>query len=280
MIFSKATFCSSLGALLLISATAHSQELRLGSVANDIPAVMYQRLSPLSSYLSKELGQPVTLQLSADMPAAIDAVAKKRVDISYLTPVAYLRAHQAGNARLVAKTVTAGQSSFQLMIAVKQDSPIKTVKQLIGKSFAFGDPAAKLQPAVVSLAGVKIDQFSEVRYLGHYDNIARGVLSGEFDAGILKDTDATKWENNGLRVIYKSPPLPPYNIVVNGDVSEKLYERIKAAFLKLDPKDPQQLEVIQALDKEYTGFAPTSDKEYDIIRKLTTQHSNTKTPAK
>ncbi len=276
MTFYKATFCSCLGALLFITATAHSQELRLGSVANDIPAVMYQRLSPLSSYLSKELGQPVTLQLSADMPAAIDAVVKKRVDISYLTPVAYLRAHQTGNARLVAKTVTDGKSSFQLMIAVKQDSPIKTVEQLIGKSFAFGDPAAKLQPAVVALAGVKIDQFAEVRYLGHYDNIARGVLSGEFDAGILKDTDATKWENHGLRVIYKSPPLPPYNIVVNGDVSEKLYEHIKAAFLKLDPKDPTQLEVIQALDKEYTGFAPATDKEYDIIRKLTAQPHTTK----
>lgn len=269
MTMTKSKFMLLVCASLLATVAVSAKELRLGSVANDIPAVMYQRLSPLSTYLSKELGQPVTLQLSADMPAAIDAVAKKQVDISYLTPVAYLRAHQTGKVRLVVKTVTAGQSSFQLMIVVKQTSPIKTVKDLNGKSFAFGDPAAKLQPAVVSLAGAHIDKFADVRYLGHYDNIARGVLSGEFDAGILKDTDAFKWETQGLRIIYRSPPLPPYNIVVNGDVPDELYQRIKAAFLKLDPKNPQQLEVIQALDKEYTGFAPTSDKEYNIIRKLT-----------
>jgi len=269
MFISKSKLMILACSMLLSTGPVCGEELRLGSVANDIPAVMYQRLSPLSTYLSKELGQPVTLQLSADMPAAIEAVAKKQVEISYLTPVAYLRAHQAGNARLVVKTVTAGQSSFELMIVVKQDSPIKTVKELDGKSFAFGDPAAKLQPAVVSLAGAHINKFSDVRYLGHYDNIARGVLSGEFDAGILKDTDAFKWEGHGLRIIYRSPPLPPYNIVVNGDVPDALYQRIKAAFLKLDPKNPRQLEVIQSLDKEYTGFAPTSDKEYDIIRKLT-----------
>lgn len=261
---------------LFYGLTAHCAELKLGSVANEIPAVMYQRLSPLSDYLSEELHQNVTLQLSADMPAAIDAVVKKQVHISYLTPVAYLKAHKEGKARLVVKTVTKGQSSFQLMIAVKQDSMIKSVKDLAGKTFAFGDPAAKLQPAVVTMSGAKVDQFSDIKYLGHYDNIARAVMSGEFDAGILKDTDAMKWDGHGLRIIYSSPPLPPYNIVVNGDVSDALYKKIQAAFLKLDAKNPKHLAVIQSLDKEYTGFERTSDAEYDIIRKLTAKPEKTK----
>lgn len=262
--------------LLWNNATALAAELKLGSVANEIPAVMYQRLSPLSDYLSEQLHQTVTLQLSADMPAAIEAVVKKQVQISYLTPVAYLKAHKEGNAKLVVKTVTKGQSSFQLMIAVKQDSPITDVKELVGKTFAFGDPAAKLQPAVVNMAGVKIDQFSDVKYLGHYDNIARAVMSGEFDAGILKDTDAMKWNGNGLRIIYTSPPLPPYNIVVNGDVSDHLFKKIQTAFLKLDAKNPKHLTIIQSLDKEYTGFERTSDAEYDIIRKLTAKPEKSK----
>lgn len=243
-------------------------EILMGSVAMDIPAVMYKRLHPLTQYLSKTLDVDVSLKLSPNMKEAINEVAENNVQISYLTPVAYLKAHQKGNARLVAKTVTNGRSSFQLMIVVKKDSPIQSVKDLANKSFAFGDPAALLQRAVVVGSGINLDKFSEVKYLGHYDNIARGVMSGDFDAGILKDTLAFKWKDKGLRVLYSSPHLPPYNIVVNGKTPEPLNNKIVDAFLKLDAKNPEHLKIIKALDKKYTGFEATDDKEYDVVRKL------------
>jgi len=256
--------------LLFISKSlpAAEDELLMGSVAMDIPAVMYKRLHPLTEYLSKTLGVGISLRLSPNMKEAINEVAANNVHISYLTPVAYIKAHKKGGARLVAKTVTKGRSSFQLMIVVKKDSPIKTVADLNQKNFAFGDPAALLQRAVVVGSGITLDKFSEVKFLGHYDNIARGVMSGDFDAGILKDTLVNKWQDKGLRVLYASPHLPPYNIVVNGELSEPLYQKIKSAFLGLDSNNPEHLKIIKSLDKKYTGFAVTSDKEYDVVRKL------------
>lgn len=254
--------------LLPSIAVSTTKELHMGSVAMDIPAVMYKRLLPLTRYLEKQLNIRVNLRLSPNMAAAIDEIANKRVDISYLTPVAYLKAQQKGQARLVAKMITQGRSSFQLMIVVSASSPIKSLAGLQNRSFAFGDPAALLQRAVVVGAGIKLDDFAEVRFLGHYDNIVRGVMNGDFDAGVLKDTLAYKWENNGIRILYRSPQLPPYNIVVHHDMPEKLYQRIKTAFLSLDPNNPQHQNIIKALDSKYTGFAETSDKEYDIIRKL------------
>ena len=256
---------------LLAGGMAHAgqhNEILMGSVAMDIPTVMHKRLGPLTSYLSETLGQPVRLKLSPNMKNAIHEVASDNVQISYLTPVAYLRAHEKGNARLVAKTVTKGRSSFQLMIVVPQDSPVKSVKQLKNKTFAFGDPAALLQRAVVVGAGIKLEDFSEMRFLGHYDNIARGVMNGDFDAGILKDTLAYKWEQKGLRILHRSAQLPPYNIVVSGKVSDELYKKIRAAFLNLSPNNPEHLKIIKALDKKYTGFVSTSDSEYDVVRKL------------
>lgn len=254
--------------LSLTTALAAAEELRLGSVASEIPSQMHKHLQPLTQYLSQELQQPVTLHLSADMAAAIRDVAEQHVDISYLTPVAYLKAKAQGNVRLVVKTLTAGKGSFQLMIAVKEQSGIQTVKDLPGKSFAFGDPAAILQKAVVVGAGIRLEQLGEIKYLGHYDNIARGVHSGDFDAGILKDTDALKWQAKGLRVIHASAPMPPYNIVIRNGLSDEQYQKIKAAFLKLDINNPQHRAVITTLDNDYTGFADTSDSEYDVIRKL------------
>lgn len=255
-----------------LTAPAQAEEqapgLRFGSVAMDIPPVMYRRLTPLTEYLGKQLGQPVRLQLSPDMPAAIHGLASGQVDIAYLTPVAYLRAHSEGNAQLVAKTVTEGRGSFQLMIVVREDSPIQSVDDLRGVRFAFGDQAALLQRAVVVGAGMPLESLGEYRFLGHYDNIVRGVMSGDFQAGILKDTMAFKWQGKGIRILYSSPALPPYNIAASGNMDPQTLAKLRAAFLGLNAQDPQQAEVIKALDKKYDGFAAVEDAEYDIVRQL------------
>src|SRR3989338_1050081 len=91
-----------------------AQTLYFGSVAMDIPAEMHRRLKPLTDYLSSEIKRPVQLRLSANLNAAADEVAAGRVDIAYLTPVAYLRAHSQGGVRLVAKMKTRDERSFRL----------------------------------------------------------------------------------------------------------------------------------------------------------------------
>ena len=247
---------------------AAEKEIQFGSVAMDIPAIMHKRLTPLTRYLSNTLNHPVSLKLSPNMGAAIKEAAEGTVDIAYLTPVAYLKANEQGGAQLVAKTVTKGKASFQLMIVVKEDSPIKSVQELVGKSFAFGDKKALLQRAAVVGSGIKLEQFSDYKFIGHYDNIARAVMSRDFDAGILKDTMAFNWEGKGLRIIYSSPQLPPYNIAASKNVDAKTLTALRKAFLSLDGKNPEHLKIIKALDKKYDGFASTSDAEYDVVRKL------------
>jgi phosphonate transport system substrate-binding protein len=113
-----------------------------------------------------------------------------------------------------------------------------------------------------------LNQLGAYKFIGHYDNIAQGVMNGDFDAGILKDTTAYAWREKGLRILYESPDLPPYNIAVSANVDDQLFKQIQQAFLKLDVNDPKQREVIHSLDKHYDGFAPTSDQEYDVVRRL------------
>ncbi len=245
-----------------------SRALYFGSVAMDIPAEMHRRLRPLTDYLSAELKRPVGLMLSADLSKAADELASGNVDIAYLTPVAYIKAQRAGGARPVVKTVTRGGKSFRLMLVVRRDSPIKSVRDLTGKNFAFGDPAAILQRAVVVNAGMRLEQLGSHRFIGHYDNIARGVANGDFDAGILKDTTAYEWERKGLRILHTSPELPPYNIAVSSRVDEKTRNVLRLALLRLDPRNPAHRSVIESLDKNYNGFASVTDAEYDIVRTL------------
>ena len=242
--------------------------IKFGSVAMDIPAIMHKRLTPLTEYLSKELNRPIILKLSPNMGDAINAIAESQVDFAYLTPVAYLKSHEQGNTRIVAKTLTNKKPYFQLMVVVRNDSPVKTIEDLVGKSFAFGDKRALLQQAVVVGSGIKIENFSKYDFLGHYDNIVRGVLNRDYDAGILKDTKAIKWKNKGIRIIYASPELPPYNITASKNIDNKLFNKIQKAFTKLDINNPKHQMVVKSLSNKYDGFIETTDADYDVVREL------------
>jgi phosphonate transport system substrate-binding protein len=247
---------------------AKEQPIRFGSVAEDIPAVMHQRLIPLTDYLGAEIGRRVVLTLSPDMPRAIEDLANGNVELAYLTPVAYLRAHKMGNATLMAKAMCNQQTYFRLEIVVRDDSPIKKVADLAGKTFAFGDPAALLQKAVVVNAGIPLESLGSRDYLGHYDNIVRGVLNRDYDAGIVTDSKARLWDKKGLRVIYSSPPLPPYNIAVTHKMDKALFLKLQGALTRLDRRNPAHRQVLEALGEDYDGFVLTKDAEYDTVRAL------------
>ncbi len=247
---------------------AEGTPLRFGSVAMDSPMVMQQRLTPLTSYLSKALGRPVVLRLSTDMPGAINALVSNDVDLAYLTPVAYVNARARGKAQLVVKAVTEGQPSFKLMIVVRQDSPIHKIEDLAGKRFAFGDPAALLQRAVVVGAGMPLERLGSYGFLDHYDNVVRGVLVRDYDAGIVIDSTAHHWQGQGIRILYSSNDLPPYNIAASSHLDSATLAGIREALLRLDPRNPEQKRVIAALGEANTGFASASDAEYEIVRKL------------
>lgn len=251
-----------------VSAKDKPGDVYFGSVAMDIPAIMHRRLSPLTEYLSEKLKMKVRLKLSPNMSTAINAVSTNDVQIAYLTPVAYLKAHEAGQAHILVKTVTNKRSTFQLSIVVRKDSPIKKVSDLKGKIFAFGDKAALLQRAVVVDAGMPLNKLGSYKFIGHYDNIVRGVLNGDFEAGILKDTKALKWKNKGIRIIHSSPHLPPYNIAASSKLSPKQRKLIRQALLDLDINNPKHKKIIKALSSKYDGFSETSDTEYNVVRKL------------
>ncbi len=252
----------------VFAADAPARELAFGSVAMDIPAAMHKRLSPLTDYLTRELGLPVRLKLAPNLTTAATELARGAVDLAYLTPVAYLEAKTAGDVQIVAKTVTKGKSTFNLMIVVREDSPIRNVRELAGRRFAFGDRAAVLQRAVVVGAGVALDELGDYQFIGHYDNIVRGVLNRDFDAGILKDTTAYAWAGKGIRILHTSPDLPPYNISAFRSLDPALRGKIRKALLRLDARDAEHRAVIKTLDEDYDGFMDARDADYDVVRRL------------
>lgn len=263
-------------ALPVAPASSAEHEMLLGSVAMDVPAEMVKRLNPLAGYLSDKTGIDLKFRASPNLASAVDDLGMGQTQIAYLTPVAYLDAREKYGVIPLVSALTNGRDSFNLVIAVRKESPIKNVRDLRGKKFALGDEKALMQRAVVVGAGIKLEELGSYAFLNHYDNIAKAILHGDFDAGILKDNTTEKFEAQGLRVIYTSPPLPSYMFAVNRKVPPGVIIKLRNAFLALKPNTPENKEILNALDRSYTGFTPVEDKDYNMGRKLIAPFKNKK----
>lgn len=248
-----------------------ARDLQLGSVAMDIPVEMIKRLTPLTQYLSKQIGIAVHFRASPNLNSAVEDLGSNTTQIAYLTPAAYLEAHEKYGAVPLVNPLNKGKGTFTLVIAVAKDSPIQSVADLKGKKFAFGDKKAILQPAVVESAGIKLEEFASYDYLNHYNNIAKAVINGDFDAGIIKDTIAEQFADQGLRVIYTSAPLPSYVFAVNKNLPAVTVNRLKKALLALKANSAAHRAILTSLENGYDGFAVAEDKDFDGIRKLLAQ---------
>lgn len=266
--------CGLLGPLLLAvlpGAPAHAaDELFLGSVAMDAPEAMVRRLAPLTQYLSDKTGYRVTFHASPNLGSAVYDLGNGFTQIAYLTPVAYIDARDKFHVEPLVAPMRDNTPQFHLAIVVRKDSGIRKITDLRGKKFALGDEKALLQRAVVVGAGIRLEELGSYAYLKHYDTIAKAVLRGDFDAGIMKHALVDDYDNGpqGLRTLYMSPPLPPYLFAVNAQLPAKVVAKLRKAFLDLKPDSPRHRAILSSLDDTYDGFIRIGDRDYDLVRKL------------
>ncbi len=246
----------------------HARQVTVGSVAMDIPVEMIRRMSALTNYLALSTNLNVRFRPSPNLDSAVDDLGRGQTQIAYLTPVAYIEAHRKyGAVPLVAPTVR-GRPHFSLVIVVKAGSGIAVPAELKGKRFAFGDEKALLQRAAVESMGVKLSDFSYAAYLKHYDNIAKAVLAGDFDGGILKDSVAEDFSSRGIVVIGSTEPLPSYVFAVHPAMPPAVRNKLRDAFLALKDTTPNEAATLEAFDSAYDGFTLVDDRAYDPVRKL------------
>lgn len=261
-------------ALALAPATAAQQRtpadatITMGSVAMDIPVEMIKRLSALTNYLSLNTGLNIRFRPSPNLGSAVDELGSGQTQIAYLTPVAYIDARQKyGVIPLVAPTIN-GRPHFSLVIGTKAGAGIRSPADLKGKRFAFGDEKALLQKAAVASMGLNTTDFSQFAYLKHYDNIAKAVLAGDFDGGILKDSVAEDFKDKGISVVGSTQPLPSYVFAVHPSMPASVRNKLRDAFLALKKDTPVGAATLEAFDSSYDGFVVIQDSAYDPVRRL------------
>lgn len=243
-------------------------EVTMGSVAMDIPVEMIKRMSVLARYLALQTHLNVRFRPSPNLESAVDDLGAGQTQIAYLSPVGYIEAHKKYGVIPLVATTTQGRPYFSLVIGVKAGSGISTPAELKGKRFAFGDEKAVLQKAAVESMGLKSTDFSSFAYLKHYDNIAKAVLAGDFDGGIIKDSVADEFKSKGIVVIGRTAPLPSYVFAVQPNMPVTVRDQLRDALLALKKTTPDRVATLDAFDKACDGFMVVDDAAYDPVRKL------------
>ena len=238
------------------------------------PRIMYQLYQPFIDYLSETTPYRFEIKLSRVYQDTIDRLGNGEILIASCGPVSYIKARESYAVSPAVKALSKdGKPYYRGIIIVRQDSPIQNLRDLKGKSFAFGQAwstAGHILPEYYLMkANIRLKDLKEYSFLRHHDSVTNAVLKGQFDAGAVKDIIAYKYQKDGLRFIFLTDPIPTVPIVVRRDTPTEMVWSVKAALLDLNPRDPVHQKKMAQWDEEFKyGFTEASDSDYDSIRKI------------
>lgn len=267
-----AGLCLSVATLFAASVQAETTTLRVSAIPDEAPTELQRKFEPLGQYLEAELGMPVVFQPVSDYAGVVEALAAKRLDLAWLGGFTFVQAKlRTGNA---IPLVQRAQDEVFTSTFITADPAVQSHADLEGKSFAFGSVSSTsghLMPRYfLQQDGIDPDTFfSRVGFSGAHDATVAWVESGKVDAGVLNSSvwdkllEENKVDTDKVRVYSTTPTYYDYNWTVRGDLEPELVERIKAAFLALDPENPEHKAILDL--QRASRFIPTAAENYEGI---------------
>ncbi|MEW6338998.1 MAG: phosphate/phosphite/phosphonate ABC transporter substrate-binding protein [Acidobacteriota bacterium] len=265
-------------AVLLAAATATAasprpKPLRLGVVNFYNPRLMYIKYQPLVDYLSRQTGQVWELALATSYQSTVDELCAGRLDVAYLGPFTYARAHEQCGAVPVVQLRSRGSTAFRSSILVRNDSAVRSIADLRGRSIGFGAPlstSSHLVPReMLERAGLRPGVDFTCRYYDHHERAARAVLLGDVEACAVRDLVGERFVQRGLRVLAQSEPMPNFPLVLAPGQRAKVRDDLVRVLVDVPAADAKVRAAIAAWDVELAGgFAVCQDAQFDGVRSL------------
>lgn len=270
----KRTLALAAGFALCLSANLSqaAEVLRVSAIPDEAPTELLRKFKPLGAYLEQQLGMEVEFTPVADYPAVVEALATDRLDLAWLGGFTFVQVRlKTGNAIPLVQREQDAQFTSKFITA---NPDVTSLADLKGKTFAFGSVSStsgSLMPRYFMLQdGIKPEShFSRVGYSGAHDATAAWVQAGKVDGGVLnasvwdKLVASGKVDSNKVKVFATTPTYYDYNWTVRGTLDPALAAKIKAAFLALDPANPEHKAILDL--QAASRFIETSPENYKGI---------------
>ena len=230
---------------------------------------------PLAKYLSAKLGRAVELRTVDTWEGLAKSLAVGEPDVALLGPWGYVLANNESGAQAVSTILYEGKPEYFAIMITHPNSGIKTVADLKGKTFAFGDKGSTsgyLIPFHYFMTqGIDPDTyFSKVLYTKH-QAIETQVTQGALDAGADYNRNRNAMIEQGLikadqsRIFWQSAPLPNDAVAVSKTLyADKAFvSKLQAALTGVGDALKTQPDL---LPRSYTGFVNQTNDFYKPIR--------------
>ena len=211
-----------------------------------------------------------------DYNAAVEAMRAGRAQIAWYGGKTYIQAAEIADAEAFAAGVRKGDkdASYFAYFVVPTDSPLKTLKDIKGKTLALnhiGSTSGDLIPQVelmkVGLSAKNKDDFKKVFYAGSHDACLLAVInkhvdvcgmsSRNFDARLADNT----FKREQVRIIHRSSPVPPPPLAYSKKLPIEIRNKIKHATMEAH-KHGQ----IGGYGGEMSHYVEVKDSDYDLLR--------------
>ena len=262
-------------ALAGAAAQAQQQVLRVTAIPDESPTELARKFAPLGQYLESKLGMKVEWTPVTDYAAAVETVVNKKIDLAWFGGFTFVQANVRSGGKIVPLVQREEDEKFRSVFITEAKSGINKLEDLKGRTLSFGSQSSTsghLMPRSFLLAA-KINpdvDLKRVAFSGAHDATIAAVASGKVDAGALNISVWEKFVNEKkvdpaqVKVFYTTPPYFDYNWSVHADMPQALQDKIKAAFLALDPNTPQGKEILGL--QRATRFVPTKPENYTGIK--------------
>lgn len=261
-----------LGAICILADSSLYGAHRSITIAIVIDGSNQEGRGPLEAYLTKAMGQRVTVAAPGTYRETVAGLADESYDFACMGALVYIRAHaKYGVIPLVQRSM---DLNYHSVFITGTDSSIYSLSDLKGKKFAFGDidsTSGRLIPyRELKQAGINPETDLKSRYSGSHPATAALVANGTVDAGAIDETvfdfliGSGRVDSTKVRTFYTSKPYVDYVFVAREGVSGTERKRFVRALLALKQgKDDPVLRVLRA-----NKFVVASDQEYTAIRQI------------
>ena len=270
------TFILILAAYMALYATRSEAQttLKVSAIPDEAPTELQRKFAPLGKYLEANIGMPLEFIPVTDYAATVEGLAAKKLDMVWYGGFTFVQARIRTNGTAIPLVQRAEDEKFQSVFITQPNSGINSLADLRSKTFTFGSPSSTsghLMPRWFLLQqGLDPDKdFRRVAFSGAHDATALQVAGGKVDAGAMnisvwhKMLEEKKLDPSQVKVFYTTPPYYVYNWTVRGDLDPALVQKLKDAFLGLDPTQPAHKEILDL--QRASKFIPTTPENYQSI---------------
>ncbi|MEY8830486.1 phosphonate ABC transporter substrate-binding protein [Sedimentitalea sp. XS_ASV28] len=279
-------------ALVTGAAAEEITEFRIGILGGENAQDRLTNNQCLADKIAEALDVEVKMFAPADYNGVIQGILGGSIDLALLGPSSYAALHIAdpeAASPILVKVNLDGSIGYHSIGFARVDSGLKSLEDVQGKVFGFGDPNSTSGYLIPSIEIPEItggsmesgDYFGEVKFTGGHEQTILAVKNGEIDAGVTWADGQGNWEDgysfgalrkavdaglvdmNDLVEIWRSKLIPGEPIVLRNALPEDVRASVTEIMDTMGETDPECAYGVGG--GEIQGFDPITHEAYTSI---------------